>query len=123
MRPSAVRGEPVVWAVLGGVVDNSSNEKTDGDRPLVSTNDGTTNPLGCGLRLVQRDESGDHADSVSSKETTSDENGDVGGDSLQDDADAENDHGDHETIATTKEVTARCGCESAEECASRLCGR
>lgn len=41
-----------VSAVLGGVVDNGSQEETDGNGELVSTDNGTTNPLGRGLRLV-----------------------------------------------------------------------
>jgi hypothetical protein len=44
-----------IHAVLGGVVDNSSQQQTDGDGQLVSTDDSTTDPLGSSLGLIQRD--------------------------------------------------------------------
>ena len=42
----------VVIAVLCRVVDDGGEEETDGDRPLVARDDGTTNPLGGTLGLV-----------------------------------------------------------------------
>lgn len=40
----------VGWAVLSSVVDNGSEEETDGDGPLVARDDGTTDPLGRAVR-------------------------------------------------------------------------
>lgn len=42
-----------IRAVLGAIVDNGSQQQADGDGQLVSTDNGTTDPLGSGLRLVQ----------------------------------------------------------------------
>lgn len=41
--------------VLGEVVDNRGQQETDGDGQLVSANDGTADPAGSSLRLIQRD--------------------------------------------------------------------
>lgn len=42
-----------VVAVGSGIVDNGGKEKTDGDGPLVGTDNGTTDPFGCCLGLVE----------------------------------------------------------------------
>lgn len=51
-------GDAVGSSILTGVrcvVNNGSQEQTDGDGPLVGADDGTTNPLGGGLGLVEGD--------------------------------------------------------------------
>lgn len=55
-----------VGAVLGAVVGNGSDEKTDGDAPLVARDDGTTNPTRSALGLVHGDNGG-HLGSVRNK--------------------------------------------------------
>lgn len=44
-----------VIALTGSIVDDCGNEEADSDGPLVSADDGTTDPFGGGLRLVERD--------------------------------------------------------------------
>jgi hypothetical protein len=41
-----------VGAVLGGVVDNGSQQETNGNGELVSSDNGSTDPLGGSLGLV-----------------------------------------------------------------------
>ena len=60
----------MVWSILGRVVDNVGEEETDGNSPLVATDDGTTDPLGGALGLIHRDQSGDQTDTETSKDTT-----------------------------------------------------
>lgn len=43
-----------VIPVLGGVVDDGGQEETDGNGELVGTDDGSSDPLGGGFRLVKR---------------------------------------------------------------------
>jgi hypothetical protein len=59
-----------VIAVLGGVVDNCSNEKSDSDRPLVGTNNGSSDPFWCSLGLVKRNQCRNHTDTVASEEAS-----------------------------------------------------
>lgn len=93
-----------VVAFVGGVIDDGGKEKTDGDRQLVSTNDGTTNPLGSRLGLVQRDHGGDETDTETSKEATSEEQGQGDSGSLEDDTQVEDPAGGDEGPATTDGV-------------------
>ena len=95
-----------IGSVLGGVVDNGSEKQTDGNGKLVATNNGTTNPLGGSLGLVERNDGTDHTDSVTGKETTSNEQGNISGNGLKNDTDAEDDGADDETQATTEEISS-----------------
>jgi hypothetical protein len=57
-RPGELNGDGNAVAarivtLASGIVNDSSEEETDGDGPLVGTDDGTTNPLGSGLGLVE----------------------------------------------------------------------
>jgi len=104
-----------VVAVLGGVVDNSSDQQTDGNGELVAANNSTTDPLGRGFRLVERDGCRNHADSVASEETTGNEEGNISGDGLENDTDAEDNIGSDQTIDTTKEISCGGGGESTEK--------
>ena len=60
----------VVIAVLGRVVDDGREQETDGDRPLVARDDGTTDPLGRTLGLVHRDKARHHSDTETGEHTT-----------------------------------------------------
>jgi hypothetical protein len=58
-RPSELNGDrdavaAGVIALTGSVVDDCCNKEADSDSPLISTDDGTTNPFRSGLRLVER---------------------------------------------------------------------
>ena len=79
----------MVWSVLGRVVENVGEEDTDGDGPLVATDDGTTDPLGGALGLIHRDQSGDQTDTETSKDTTGDEERKLSGCSLESDTEGE----------------------------------
>ena len=79
-----------------------------------------TYPFRCSLGLVQWDQSGDHSDAVTSEEATRCEHRNIGCNSLENNADTEHDHGDHQSIATAEEVGGGCCCESAEEGTSGL---
>lgn len=63
----------VVVAVLGGVVYDGSEEKTDGDGPLVSGYNGTTDPFRRTFGLVHGDESGYETNTDTSNDTADDE--------------------------------------------------
>jgi hypothetical protein len=59
-----------VIAVLGGVVDNCSQKKSDCDCPLVGTNNGSSDPFRRSLGLVKRNQCRNHADTVASEEAS-----------------------------------------------------
>ena len=109
-RPDELDGDGdtvrrVVGAVLGGVVDDGSEEKADRDRPLVAGNDGTTDPLGRTLGLVHGDEGGDETDTGTGKDTADNEGGEVGSTRLESDTEGENQAGEDDAKATTKDIS------------------
>lgn len=67
-----------VITVLGGVVDDGSEEETDCDGELVGADDCTTDPFGCSLGLVKGDCGGEETDTQTGEETAGDEEGDRG---------------------------------------------
>jgi hypothetical protein len=77
----------VIRTVPGRIVNDGSEQETDGDSPLVTRNDGTTNPFGrAGIRvsilvllehalnlpfgLIHRDQARNHTDTKTGKYTT-----------------------------------------------------
>ena len=66
-----IRG--VIRSVLGGVVEDTREEETDGNGPLVETDDGTADPLGRTLGLIHWNQSGDQTHADTSEDTTDDE--------------------------------------------------
>ena len=94
----------MVVAVLGRVVDDGCEEETDGDRPLVSGHDGTTDPLGRALGLVHGDEGGYATDTGTGKDTADNEGGEVGSTRLESDTEGENQAGEDDAKATTKNI-------------------
>lgn len=62
-----------IVSVFGSVNDNCSNEKTNGDHPLVGTDDHTTDVTRSTLRLVHGNNAGSSSYSQSSEDTTNDE--------------------------------------------------
>ena len=67
----SIRG--MIRSVLGSVVENTREEQTDGDSPLVETDDGTADPLGRALGLIHWNHSGDQTHAETSEDTTDDE--------------------------------------------------
>ena len=65
----------MVRPILCGVVENIGQKDTDGNRPLVTTNDGTADPLWGAFGLVHGDEGGDEADTEASEEAADDKSG------------------------------------------------
>lgn len=59
-----------VCVVLSSLVDAGSEKDTNGDSPLVDGDDGTTDPLGSTLRLVERDECRYETDTGTCENTT-----------------------------------------------------
>lgn len=110
---NAVRA--TVVAVGSGVIDDRGKEQANGDSELVSTNNGASNPLRRSLRLVEGNKSRDHSDTISSKESTSNEERDVCRRRLKDDSECENESGDHQAKSSTEEVTRRSSSQSTEE--------
>jgi hypothetical protein len=58
-RPSKLDGNgnsirPAIISVLSGVVHDSSEQKSNGNRKLIAAYNCTTNPLRTSLRLIQR---------------------------------------------------------------------
>lgn len=123
-RPGELNGNgdavgSTVVAVLGCIVDNGCKKKTYGDGQLVATDNETTDPLGTGFRLVERNGCTDHTDSESSKHTTNDKKRLRCGGSLKDDSNTEDDVGNNKTEHTTKKVGSRSGSQSPKESTSR----
>lgn len=119
---------------MGSVVHNGSQQQTDGDGPLVSTDNGSTNPLGSGLGLVQRNcdrsvlegifqhsfrelltECGDQADSKAGKESTGEEDGNVSRNGLQDDTEIEDPGRGGKTHATSDGIGEERRSQSTKE--------
>lgn len=44
-----------IVARVGGVIDDGGKQQSDGDGKLIGSDDCTTNPFGCRLRLVEGD--------------------------------------------------------------------
>lgn len=79
----------MIRSVFGRIVENGGEEETDGDGPLVETDDCATNPLGGALGLIHRDQSRNQTDAEASKDTTNGEDRDGSGRSLNSDTDGE----------------------------------
>lgn len=95
-RPDKLNGDGdapsrVVCTALRGVVDHGREKKADGDRPLVSGDDGAADPFGGALGLVHGDEGGNEADTEAGEEAADDEGGPVGGAGLEGDTEGEDD--------------------------------
>ena len=66
-------GDPVtpgVVAVGGRVVDDGRDEQADGDGSLIHAHDGTADPFGRRLGLVQRDDGTEETDAESGEKAT-----------------------------------------------------
>lgn len=108
----------VVGAVLSRVVDDGSEEETDGDGPLVARDDGTTNPLGRAFGLVHGDQARDHSNTETGEDTTDDEEWDGLSTHLEGNTEGEHQAGRDDTPLAAEEVTHGSGEESTEESTS-----
>lgn len=117
---NAVRS--TVVALLGCIVNDGGEKKTNGNCKLVAADDGTADPFRAGFRLVERDGSRDHAYTVAREETACDEHGNFGRSSLQDDSEAENDAAGDEAKTSTKKVSDGSSRQSSKECSGRQNG-
>ena len=95
----------VIWAILGGIVEDRSEENADRDSKLIPANDRTTDPLGGALGLVHGDKHGDEANAKASEEATGNEGGKVARTSLKGDTEGEDDAGGHDAEAATEDVS------------------
>ena len=101
----------VVIAVLCRVVDDGGEEETDGDRPLVARDDGTTNPLGGTLGLVHGDEGRDETDTETGAHTADNEGGPLVAAGLEGHTEGEDEGGEEDTTATTEGISNVCTSE------------
>jgi len=133
--------------VLGAVVDDGGDEKTDGDCPLVTGDDGTTvlivgvsdggamtemasqkmkenlpDPLRGTLGLVHGDQHGNHSDTPTGENTTHDEERNGRGSGLHCDSGPEDDDGKDDRPPPTEEICGGGGKEGTEEGTSRQYG-
>ena len=92
----------MVIAVLGRVVDDGREQETDGDGPMVSGHDGTTDPLGRTLGLVHGDKDGHETDTETGEDTTDDEDREGVAASLHGDTETEDQTCDEDTATTTE---------------------
>ena len=92
-------------AVLGRVIDDGREQQTDGDSPLVASDDSAANPFGRALGLVHGDEGGDETDTETCEDTANDERREVGGAGLEGNTEAEDDAGELNTATTTEVIS------------------
>ena len=86
---------------------------TDGDRPLIPRDNGTTKRLRGALRLVHRYEDGDEPDPEASEEAANDEGGPVVGASLEGNTKGEHKTGNHDTRPSSNNVSRWSSAEGA----------
>lgn len=111
-------GDPVgprVHAQRGGVVHNGGEEQADGDGKLVGADNGTTDPFGRGLGLVQRDEGGDETYTQSGEEAACEKEGKRDSGCLENDAEGEDETGQNEGEATANVVSHKRRGKGAKE--------
>ena len=93
-----------VVAVLSTVRSKRGAKETDGDSPLVTGNNCTTDPARSSLGLVHGDNSGENTDTETSNDTATDENTEISSGHLHDDTNAEDDESNLHTPSSTKDV-------------------
>jgi len=101
--------------ILGTVDDDSSDQKTDGDHPLVTSDETSSNGFGSALGLVHGNEARSSSNSETSEYTTDDENGNSLSTGLKSNTEAENAKISDDSPSTTKVITERKGEESTDE--------
>lgn len=95
------------WRVdlVGTLVDTSSQEDTDGDGPLVTGDDGTSDPLGRSLGLVQWNSGRDETNTQTGNNSTGQEERDRVGGGLQSSTQVEDDkRRDDQTPTSTQGI-------------------
>lgn len=108
-----------VVSLLGAVGSEGSAKETDGDGPLVTGNDGTTDPTRSGLGLVHGDNGGQNTDAHTGNNTTADKNTEVGGGHLHDDTGAEDSESDLHAPSSTENVRDRSTGKGTDESTGR----
>lgn len=104
-----------VIAVLGSVVDARGQHQTDGDAELVAGDDGTADLAGRDLGHVQDDDGRHKADTESSNKTTSDEQTQAAGGSLENDTNDEDNAASDHGSATTEPISNVTSNQSTKE--------
>jgi len=108
----------VVRPVLRRLVDDSGEKKTDGDGPLVHSDDHTTESFRRTFTLVHGNEATDGSNSESRDDTT-DNKGSPSSRALKSDTDTEDSTSKDQTKLSTKSVSDGVGSESTKEGTSR----
>ena len=104
-----------IGAVLGSVVDARSQHETDGDAELVTGDDGTADLARGDLRHVQDDDSRDEADTETSNETSSNEETQAAGSSLENDTNDEDEAASNDSSAATEPISEVTSDQSTKE--------
>ena len=95
----------MVITVVSRVVDDVGEKNTDGDRPLITSNDCTTDPFGRTLGEVHGDEGGDETDTQTGEKTADNENRQLVATSLHGDTEAEDNDSNECTALTADPVS------------------
>ncbi len=93
-----------VVAVLGSVDDAVGEQDTDGDAKLITSNERSTDLLGCDFGHVEDDDGGNETNTSTSDETTDRHQSEPSGCSLQNTADGEDEAAHDDGHATTDKV-------------------
>lgn len=99
-------------AILAALVDNRSHKKSDGDGPLISGHQETTDTTRADFRDVENDDRGDTANTQSSNETTGDQTTNASSANLDGNTNREDQTSEQDGKTTTKplgEDTAKKG--------------
>lgn len=104
-----------VLAVLSTIRSKGSAKKTDSDSPLVTGNNGTTDPARSSLRLVHGNNGGENTDTETSNDTTTDEDTKISGGHLHDDTNAEDEESNLHTPSSTEDIRDGSTGESTDE--------
>lgn len=109
--------------LVGTLVNTSSQENTDGDSPLVTRDNGTSDPLRSGLGLVQRNGGGNQTNTQTSNNSTDNKQRKRVRSSLQSSTQVEDDkRGDNQTPSSTQGIVDERSTKSTNQGTGRQDG-
>lgn len=94
---------------LSSVDDDSGNEKSPGDSPLVTSDNGSSNVLGSALGLVHGNKARSSSDTKTSKDTSNNEGSKCCSTGLESDSNAEDYEVSNDSVSTSKRVSDGVG--------------
>lgn len=108
-----------IGAMLGSIVDTGCQHQTNSNAELVAGDDGTAHFAGGNLRHVQNDDGGDESNTKSGNQTTSHEEAQAAGSSLQNNTDDKDNASRNDGNAATKPVCQVTSNQSTKESTGR----